>query len=155
MVNQSSVSSTYASPILLCTDVPCGLENVIPGVSFSKAARSTHVMAVYRQGEAPDPCNIPRTQSSLLEKDLVERPSEVLTWYCICWSVCRSVDTEFFFAPRRLSAIPPTEGIMRSKAALQSLLKITALWQRRASPSYNSCFINIASVEERFGLEPH
>ena len=58
-------------------------------------------------------------------------------------------------APRRLRAIPPTEGIILSKAALQSLLKIIADCRRSAKPSYDNLFRRIASVDDRLGQDPH
>ena len=58
-------------------------------------------------------------------------------------------------APKRLRAIPPTEGIILSKAALQSLLKIIADCLRSANPSYDNLFRRIASVDDRLGPDPH
>ena len=58
-------------------------------------------------------------------------------------------------APKRLRAIPPTEGIILSKAALQSLLKIIADCLRSANPSYDNLFRRIASVDDQLGRDPH
>ena len=65
------------------------------------------------------------------------------------------MDTAFVLAPKRLRAIPPTEGIILSKAALQSLLKIIADCLRSANPSYDNLFRRIASVDDRLGCDPH
>ena len=58
-------------------------------------------------------------------------------------------------APKRLRAIPPTEGIILSKAVFQSLLKIIADCRRSANPSYDNLFREIASVDDLFGQDPH
>jgi hypothetical protein len=73
--------------------------------------------------------------------------------YGIFSKVSNNVWTAILLAPSRRSAIPPTDGTMRSKAALPSLLKI--------SRSSYKCicrrmrFISIASWEDRLGREPH
>ena len=127
----------------------------MPGDCFCNAPRSTHVMAIHKHGEAPDPCKVPSTQSFRFEKAWSESPREVLTWYFIGWRVCSSVDTAFVLASKRLRAIPPTEGIILSKAALQSLLKIIADCCRSANPSYDTLFRRIASVDDQLGRDPH
>ena len=106
-------------------------------------------------GEAPDPCRVPKTQSSSLENDLSETPSTVRTLHFICCRVCSNVDTAAEFAPRRRRAMPPIERTMRSNAALQSLLNIIAECLRRERPSYDRRFNRMASVEDLFGQEPH
>ena len=58
-------------------------------------------------------------------------------------------------APKRLRAISPTEGIILSKAALQSLLKIIADCRRSANPSNDNLFRRIASVDDLLGCDPH
>ena len=58
-------------------------------------------------------------------------------------------------APKRLRAIPPTEEIILSKAALQSLLKIITDCLRSANPSNDNLFRRIASVDDRLGRDPH
>jgi hypothetical protein len=73
-------------------------------------------------------------------------------WYS---DVCSSVDTAFVLAPKCRRAIPPTEGIILSKATLQSLLKIIADCCRSVNPSYDNLFRRIASVDDWLGHDPH
>lgn len=44
-----------------------GLQNVIPLDRFDIAPRRIHVIANHRAGDAPEPCNFPRTQFCRLE----------------------------------------------------------------------------------------
>ena len=113
------------------------------------------MIASQRHGDAPDPCSVPRTQSSAFENLSSESPKAVFTLYFICCSVWRRVETDEELAPRRQRAIPPTDGIILSKVALQSLLKMMADFLQRDSPSYESRFRRIASVEDLLGRDPH
>ena len=65
------------------------------------------------------------------------------------------METDEELVPRRRRAIPPTDGIILSKAALQSLLKMMAGFLQRDNPSYESCFRRIASVEDLLDQDPH
>jgi hypothetical protein len=127
----------------------------MPFDRFHSAPRSTQVIASHRHGEAPDPCRVPKTQSSSSENELSETPSTVRTLYFICCRVYSNVDTAAEHAPRQWRAMPPIEGTMQSNAALQLLLNIIAECLRRERPSYDRRFNRIASVKDLSGQEPH
>ena len=65
------------------------------------------------------------------------------------------METDEGLVPRWQRAIPPTDGIIQSKAALQSLLKMMADFLQRDNPSYEIHFRRIASVEDLLGRDPH
>ncbi len=89
-------------------------------------------------GDAPEPCNVPRTQSWMLEMPSSEMPRAVfLIWYFIflrvhSWS--RAL-TAFLLAHSCWRAIPPMEGTILSKATFASLLKIIPSRLRMMRPS--------------------
>jgi len=57
------VSSTYVSADLVWDLVLLGFIKVNPDDRFDMAPNNTHVMANYKHGDAPEPCNVPNTQN--------------------------------------------------------------------------------------------
>ena len=61
------------------------------------------------------------------------------------------METDEELVPRQQRAIPPIDGIIQSKVALQLLLKMMADFLQRDNPSYESHLRRIASVEDQLG----